>query len=123
MTKESFIAAFIASTPIGRTGWQARAAHAALAAWEEAMKAEEYARACDRAQQEWHARAERESSPAWRVVEEWGTYSFAGECYGARAVFGGGALTFAEAHAQSVEICNSTRCKRAGDAWNAYLNG
>ena len=123
MTKESFIAEFIASTPVGRTGWQARASSAALAAWGETMKKEEHKRACDRAAAEWQARAERERSPSWRVVEEWGTYSFAGECYGARAVFGGGNLTFDEAHAAAVDICNSTRCKRAGEAWNAYLNG
>jgi len=123
MDKETFIAEFIASAPIGRTGWQARAVVAAEAAWQEEQKAAEYARACARAEREWKARAEREATPEWRVVEEWGTYSFAGECYGARAVFGGGSLTFAEATRLAVEISNSTRCKRAGDAWNAYLNG
>ena len=123
MNKETFIADFIASAPIGSTGWQARARAAAEAAWEQKIKAEEFARACARAEEAWKARAEREATPAWRVVEEWGSYSFSSECYGASAVFGGGNLTFAEAHALAVDICNSTRCRKAGEAWNAYLNG
>ena len=123
MTKESFMSEFVAKFPIGRTGWQSRAHAAAAAAWDEKLQSEALAaadaahlRRCD------VAAAER-ATPAWRVEEVWGSHSFSNECYGARAVYGGGDLTFEAAHARAAEITASPRCRRAGEAWDAYLNG
>jgi hypothetical protein len=122
MTKESFIAAFISRAPVGRKGWQARAAAEAAAAWEEKVATEAHAAACARAER-LNAAYERElATPEWRVVEEWGSHSFANQLYRARAVFGGGNLTFAEAHARASEISASPRCRKAWEVWEACLN-
>jgi hypothetical protein len=123
MTKESFIAAFIASAPVGRTGWQDRAHARAKQAWEDKVKFEAHAAACARSAR-LNAAYERElATPAWRVAEEWGSHSFSGVLYGAKPRFGGGDLTFEAAHARAAEITASPRCRRAGEEWDAYLNG
>lgn len=123
MTKESFMSEFVAKFPIGRTGWQARAAAEASAAWDDKVKVEAHAAACARAEKLWAAACAERATPAWRVEEVWGSHSFSNECYGGRAVYGGGNLTYEEAHARAAEITASPRCRRAGEAWDAYLNG
>jgi hypothetical protein len=122
MNKESFIAAFISRAPHGRTGWQARAAAEAAAAWEDKVKFEAHAAAVERAAR-LNAAYERElATPEWRVVEEWGSHSFSNQLYGAKPRFGGGNLTYEEACARAAEITASPRCRKAGEVWEAYLN-
>jgi hypothetical protein len=133
MTKEAFISAFIAAAPVGRAGWKARAEERAAAAWRVyCAQAQEAAYAAAAAAAREKLAAQRREA-AWFVLHEWGCHSFAGELYGAKALYGGpggskppaGAIltTWEEATARAEAISSSAACREARAFWQECLNG
>ena len=130
--KEAFIASFIAAAPVGHSGWKARAASRAEAAWQlylASQREEEYAAAAAAARAK--LEAER-AEPLWFVYEEWGSHSFAGEMYGAQALYGGPGgskrpqgtplMTWEAAEAEAERIRSSAACRAARAEWQEFLN-
>ena len=132
MKREAFISAFIAAAPVGSQGWKQRAEAGAEAAWQLYLAAEredEYAAAAAYAREK--LEAER-LDPAWFVHEEWGSHSFAGEMYGAQALYGGPGgskrpqgtplMAWEEAERQAERIRSSAACRAARAEWREFLN-
>ena len=130
--KAAFISAFIAAAKVGHSGWKQRAEARAEAAWKlYCAQAQEEAYAASATAAREKREAER-ADPQWFVWEEWGSHSFAGELYGAKALYGGVGgskrqpgellMTWEAAEAEAERIRSSAACRAARAEWREFLN-
>lgn len=114
----TFAAATAALPPrVGAAGWASRWAAAAKAALD-AQKAEAAAAATAAA---FTAAWERDHTPLWGVVKEWGVHSFSG-VYFYSIRFGAGSLTRDEAEAAYKAVKAADKKAQAhSDFWDAFM--
>jgi len=103
--KAAFVAEFVSSAPVGRKGWKERAAARASQEWDELGSTAA-------------AAAAAAAAPVWGVKYHVGTGHFSGITYGARAVWGCGNLSRADAEAAAAAIQNSAECVSARKNWH-----